>query len=283
MRRLFGAETPEFFLLLGTTLFLLVFGLVMVLSSSAIESRIDDGNFFARASRQGLFAVIGLPAMLLAAPDASPPVACSVAPTFARWLFGFSVTIADPQSYQDGYTITPLSSGDIYVEAANQYGPVVRLAGFVDLYELPSFRMAQLALPRPQVPALAPVRVPTVLSALPARPMVTVDSHPLPRLEAPDLQPLLHTLHTELTGDPLGLLTATGTAARETFWSAHRAANERVGAVIGEVLHGAVESLGTAFGESMADLQARLVDARRVASADDAYAPVPSEKLGEVA
>jgi len=63
----FGAETPEFFLLLGTTLFLLVFGLVMVLSSSAIESRIDDGNFFARASRQGLFAVIGLPAMLLAA------------------------------------------------------------------------------------------------------------------------------------------------------------------------------------------------------------------------
>jgi cell division protein FtsW len=67
IRKVFGAETPEFFLLLGTTLFLLVFGLVMVLSSSAIESRIDDGNFFARASRQGLFAVIGLPAMLLAA------------------------------------------------------------------------------------------------------------------------------------------------------------------------------------------------------------------------
>lgn len=67
VRKLFAAETPEFFLLLGTTLFLLVFGLVMVLSSSAIESRIDDGNFFARASRQGLFAIIGLPAMLLAA------------------------------------------------------------------------------------------------------------------------------------------------------------------------------------------------------------------------
>lgn len=67
MRKLFGAETPEFFLLLGTTLFLLVFGLVMVLSSSAIESRIDDGDFFARATRQGLYAVIGIPAMLLAA------------------------------------------------------------------------------------------------------------------------------------------------------------------------------------------------------------------------
>ena len=66
MQKLFAAETPEFFFLLGTTLFLLLFGLVMVLSSSAIESRIDDGNPFARASRQGLFAVIGIPAMLLA-------------------------------------------------------------------------------------------------------------------------------------------------------------------------------------------------------------------------
>jgi cell division protein FtsW len=66
VRKLFAAETPEFFLLLGTTLFLLVFGLVMVLSSSAIESRIDDGDFFARAARQGLYAVIGLPLLLLA-------------------------------------------------------------------------------------------------------------------------------------------------------------------------------------------------------------------------
>ena len=63
---MFAAETPEFFLLLGTTLFLLVFGLVMVLSSSAIESRLEDGDFFAQAARQGLFAVVGLPVMLLA-------------------------------------------------------------------------------------------------------------------------------------------------------------------------------------------------------------------------
>lgn len=67
VRRLFAAETPEFFLLLGTTIFLLAFGLVMVLSSSSIESRIADGDFFARAARQGLYAVIGLPLMLLAA------------------------------------------------------------------------------------------------------------------------------------------------------------------------------------------------------------------------
>jgi cell division protein FtsW len=67
VRTLFRAETREYFLLLGTTIFLLAFGLVMVLSSSSIESRIGDGDFFARAARQGLYAVIGLPLMLIAA------------------------------------------------------------------------------------------------------------------------------------------------------------------------------------------------------------------------
>ncbi|MEO5534792.1 MAG: putative lipid II flippase FtsW [Pseudolysinimonas sp.] len=53
-------------MLLGTTLFLLAFGLVMVLSSSSIESRVDDGDFFAQASRQGIFALVGIPVMLIA-------------------------------------------------------------------------------------------------------------------------------------------------------------------------------------------------------------------------
>lgn len=64
---LFRAATPEFYLLLGTTLFLLIFGLVMVLSSSSIESRVNDGDFFSRASRQAIVAVVGVPLMLLAA------------------------------------------------------------------------------------------------------------------------------------------------------------------------------------------------------------------------
>lgn len=67
VRRLFDAETPEYFLLLGTTLFLVVFGLIMVLSSSSIEERAASGDFFAKASRQGLYALVGVPAMLLAA------------------------------------------------------------------------------------------------------------------------------------------------------------------------------------------------------------------------
>lgn len=67
MQRLFAAETREFFLLLGTTIFLVLFGLVMVLSSSAIESRSAGDGFFARAERQGLYALLGLPVMLIAA------------------------------------------------------------------------------------------------------------------------------------------------------------------------------------------------------------------------
>ena len=68
VQRLFAAETPEYFMLLGTTVFLVVFGLVMVLSSSSIESYVNnDKDFFATATRQGLYALIGVPVMLLAA------------------------------------------------------------------------------------------------------------------------------------------------------------------------------------------------------------------------
>ncbi|HXR44273.1 MAG TPA: FtsW/RodA/SpoVE family cell cycle protein, partial [Pseudolysinimonas sp.] len=68
VQKLFSAEAPEYFLLLGTTLFLVIFGLVMVLSSSSIESYVNnDKDFFATATRQGLYALIGVPVMLLAA------------------------------------------------------------------------------------------------------------------------------------------------------------------------------------------------------------------------
>ncbi|GAA2091043.1 hypothetical protein GCM10009840_32730 [Pseudolysinimonas kribbensis] len=68
VQRIFSAETPEYFLLLGTTLFLVVFGLIMVLSSSSIESYVNnDKDFFATATRQGLYVLIGLPVMLIAA------------------------------------------------------------------------------------------------------------------------------------------------------------------------------------------------------------------------
>ncbi|WP_233265461.1 putative lipid II flippase FtsW [Leifsonia sp. AG29] len=62
--RSLASESANYFLLLGTTLFLVVFGLVMVLSSSAVESHNDSNNFFAAFWSQGAFALIGLPLML---------------------------------------------------------------------------------------------------------------------------------------------------------------------------------------------------------------------------
>ncbi len=67
VKRIFGSENGNYFLLLGSTLFLVVFGLVMVLSSSAVESFIATNDFFTGFLRQALFALLGIPLMLIAA------------------------------------------------------------------------------------------------------------------------------------------------------------------------------------------------------------------------
>lgn len=66
VRKLFAAETSNYFLLLGTTVFLVAFGLVMVLSSSSVESHLESNDFFASFARQSLYAIIGIPFMLVA-------------------------------------------------------------------------------------------------------------------------------------------------------------------------------------------------------------------------
>jgi cell division protein FtsW len=67
VQKVFGAETATFFLLLGTTLFLVAFGLVMVLSSSSIEDGASSTHdFFSSFTRQGLYALIGVPLLLIA-------------------------------------------------------------------------------------------------------------------------------------------------------------------------------------------------------------------------
>lgn len=68
VRRLFGSDSADYMIVLGTTVFLVIFGLVMVLSSSSIvSSQSNDGDFFAVFLRQGLFALIGIPVMLMVA------------------------------------------------------------------------------------------------------------------------------------------------------------------------------------------------------------------------
>jgi cell division protein FtsW len=85
VKRVFAAEGANYFLLLGVTLFLVVFGLVMVLSSSSVESYVQNNdNSFASFLRQALYALIGIPLMLVA----------SVMPAtfWARWA-GWAIVI----------------------------------------------------------------------------------------------------------------------------------------------------------------------------------------------
>lgn len=65
VKRIFAAETPDYFLLLGTTVFLVVFGLVMVLSSSAVESLRDNDDAYRAFASQGVYAAVGIPLMLI--------------------------------------------------------------------------------------------------------------------------------------------------------------------------------------------------------------------------
>lgn len=63
--RLARLDTPvtSYYLLLGSTLVLTAIGLVMVLSSSSVESYASSGSSFSVFLRQAMFAAIGLPAM----------------------------------------------------------------------------------------------------------------------------------------------------------------------------------------------------------------------------
>lgn len=82
VKRLFHKESPEFVVMVATVMFLVIFGLVMVLSSSFVGSALgNDGNFFATFFRQSLWAVLGIPAMLVL--SRMPPISVRrAAPAF---------------------------------------------------------------------------------------------------------------------------------------------------------------------------------------------------------
>ncbi|HWL01149.1 MAG TPA: putative lipid II flippase FtsW [Microbacteriaceae bacterium] len=65
LARMFSPENRDALLLIGTTLFLVAFGLVMVLSASSVEEQSATGDPFGRVLRQAIFAAIAVPAMLL--------------------------------------------------------------------------------------------------------------------------------------------------------------------------------------------------------------------------
>ena len=61
-----SADPSTYVLLAGTTLFLVIFGLVMVLSSSSVEALASGDSFFAAFLTQGAAALLGLPVMFIA-------------------------------------------------------------------------------------------------------------------------------------------------------------------------------------------------------------------------
>ena len=66
VKRLFHSESTEYVVMVSMVLFLVIFGLVMVLSSSFVTARqSNDGNFLAVWARQGMWAMLGLPIMFV--------------------------------------------------------------------------------------------------------------------------------------------------------------------------------------------------------------------------
>ncbi len=63
--RVFTPQSRNYMLVLGTTLFLVGVGLVMVLSSSSVDSFLDNKGFFGGFWKQATYAVIGIPLMLV--------------------------------------------------------------------------------------------------------------------------------------------------------------------------------------------------------------------------
>ena len=60
----FSSESPNFYLLSGTTILTVIFGLLMVLSASAVDSFLQNGGFFNAFTKQLGAAAIGIPLML---------------------------------------------------------------------------------------------------------------------------------------------------------------------------------------------------------------------------
>ena len=67
VRQLFHVESFNYYLLLGTTLFMVGLGLTMVLSSSFIDSHTAGNSFFAVFGKQSASALVGIPLMLVIA------------------------------------------------------------------------------------------------------------------------------------------------------------------------------------------------------------------------
>ncbi|HTJ71248.1 MAG TPA: hypothetical protein VL551_27140 [Actinospica sp.] len=146
-------------------------------------------------------------------------------------LNGFSVPVKDPGAHPNGYAITPISSGPIFVEVGNRYGsPVPVEAGYVDLYELPDFEIGETTLPRPEIPALTPVQIPSIMSNLPAVPYAHSGAGEVPRLDLSGLTELYAEIHDRQAGDQAHRLAETARGTTNALIGAMREASSAASA-----------------------------------------------------
>ncbi len=82
------SENSNFYLLLGTVVFLVIIGLIVVFSASSIDSFLSDQGFFGGFLRQAGFAVVGIPLMLIIA-----KLPLVFWPTWAKRLLGIGVAL----------------------------------------------------------------------------------------------------------------------------------------------------------------------------------------------
>ncbi|WP_144759453.1 putative lipid II flippase FtsW [Curtobacterium sp. 9128] len=97
VKNVFVAESSTFYSILGVTLFLVVFGVVMVLSSSSVEQYKETHDFFGAFSRQGMYAIIGVPLMLVAS-----RIPTGVWRKYSRWVIVLGLVV------QAAVVLTPL-------------------------------------------------------------------------------------------------------------------------------------------------------------------------------
>ncbi|UCR89784.1 putative lipid II flippase FtsW [Mycetocola spongiae] len=99
--KLFAAESSNYYLILGTTIFLVLIGLVMVLSASSVDSWLDDKGFFGGFWKQATWAVIGIPLMLIIS-----RFRITFWKKWAWWLLGASLVLQglvfSPLGFEDG-------------------------------------------------------------------------------------------------------------------------------------------------------------------------------------
>lgn len=141
---------------------------------------------------------------------------------------GFSVQVPEPDRHPNGFAITPPTAGDIMVEATNRHGTVTLHAGYVDPYELPELHVEDQHLPVLEVPDVQPVQIPDVLAALPPRPTVTTETHPVPTLDAPDLVSTLAAIRPIAAPPELQQLLSIAATTVQTLERVHRDANRRL-------------------------------------------------------